>query len=164
MEAKTALVRANCTIHLNAESTIYVKLTFIIIPWNTELNDALSLDHGTDYREIFRVGLDNWAEAVEDFFHCLMELRLVWISCNYAVVHFSHRLVHRVHRRVEPILSMSTGRFGDRRLPFERYPFTNIEGTSPEGMKFSHWMNPRIIRRDDALQVVRHSSRAPGES
>ncbi len=137
MEAKTALVRANRTIHLNTESSIYVKFTFIIIPWNTELNDTFSLDHRTDYREIFRVGLDNWAEAVEDFFHCLMELRLVWISCNYAVVHFFHRLVHMVHRRVEPILSMSTGRFGDRRPPFERYPFSYIEDTSPKGMKFS---------------------------
>ena len=92
-----------------------------------------------------------------------MELRLVWISCNYAVVHFFHRLVHMVHRRVEPILSMSTGRFGERRPPFERYPFSYIEDTSPKGMKFSR-RTTEIIRIDDVLQVEPHSSHAPGES
>ena len=81
METYTAFVRANGAVHLNAETAVYVNLTFVIHPRNTEHDYSLRLNytlHDLLIQEV-RVLKDIRSNALYNLTNCLMEFLLTGI-------------------------------------------------------------------------------------
>ena len=88
METKTALVRTDSGIKLNAEAAVYLYFTVIVDPAYTEHNSALGLYHtvnDTCLNEI-RALLYNGLNCLKNFLYCLKKLRLICVSaCNSCI-------------------------------------------------------------------------------
>ena len=78
MEAQPALVRADRAIHLNAETTIDLDVSFVIEPGNAEHDYAFGFDHAFQNSAfaVFRMPLQNDAQGLKYFLNCLVKFRL----------------------------------------------------------------------------------------
>ena len=81
METYTTFVRANGTVHLNAETAVYMNLTFVVHPRNTEHDYSLRLNHTLHDLLIQEVGIlkDVRCNTLNDLANCLMEFLLTGI-------------------------------------------------------------------------------------
>ena len=92
METDAAFVRADGAVHLYAETAVYMNLTFVIHPWNTEHYYSLGLNHTLHdllIQEV-RVLKDIGGNALYNLTDCLMEFLLTGILGHK----FSHELVN----------------------------------------------------------------------
>ena len=84
MQTETALIRSDGGVELYTETTVYLYLTLIIQPRNTECDDTLRLYHS--FHEglclILRVTVDDRLERLENLENSLMEFFFVRISCQ----------------------------------------------------------------------------------
>src|SRR6267378_279960 len=82
MKSHSALVRADCAVHLNPEPAIDVKVALIIAPRHPKHDHPLRLDDSLQDlgRSILRVAIENKRERLHHFLDSLMEFRLSRIS------------------------------------------------------------------------------------
>lgn len=82
METQTALVRTDRAVELDAEAAVDLNLALVIHPRHAELDDALRLDDLLEHAggDVLRMLLNNRLKGLEDFHHCLMELRLTRVA------------------------------------------------------------------------------------
>ena len=45
MESKTTFVGSNGAVKLDAEATVHLSYAFVVNPWDSEVNEALRLNH-----------------------------------------------------------------------------------------------------------------------
>ena len=87
METETSLVRADGTVKLYAVSVVYLNLSLIIYPGNTEHDNALrsgqTLQKGILTKSFF-IGFNHYAERFKNLFDGLMKFRLGGILCYYS--------------------------------------------------------------------------------
>ena len=87
MEAKTSLVRTDGAVELYAVSVVYLNLSLVIYPGNTEHDDTLRSGQ-TLQKSIstisFLVGFNHYAERFENLFNGLVKFRLGGILCYYS--------------------------------------------------------------------------------
>ena len=82
MKTQASLVRADCAVHLYAETAIYVNFALVILPGNTESDDALSFHHALQNFRVFklRIFFQNRHNRRQNFFDGIVEFRLVGIA------------------------------------------------------------------------------------
>ena len=73
MEAKSAFVRTDCSVELNSIATVYVDVSCIIDPRNTEMNQTFWFNDSFNDALVFRMLLNNRFEGFKDFPNGLME-------------------------------------------------------------------------------------------
>ena len=78
VEAQTALVWADCAVHLDAIAAVHLNRSFIIDPGDPEDDDPLGLHHAVeDLRlQVLRVSFEQRPDRLDDFASRLMELEL----------------------------------------------------------------------------------------
>ena len=76
VEAEAALVRADRRVELHAEPALHVELARIIVPRDTELEDALWLDDGLRDGDVLGVTLEDGLEGLDHLGRSLVELGL----------------------------------------------------------------------------------------
>ena len=89
MEAKTALVGADCGVELHAVAAVDLHLALIVGPCDAELHHAFRLDDAFEHARflIFRMLRDHRFEAFENLANGLQELRLVAVALFHLRVH-----------------------------------------------------------------------------
>ena len=80
VEAETALVGPDRTVHLDAEAPVDLDLTAIVDPRHPEDDDPLGLDHPLEHfrLEVFGVAVERRPYRLDDLPRRLMELVLGW--------------------------------------------------------------------------------------
>ena len=82
VKSDTALVRSDCRVELNSETSVYLSLAVVVYPGYTEhnlsfrLNDSLKYACVNEILSFFNYGL----KALENFCYCLNEFGLACIS------------------------------------------------------------------------------------
>ena len=78
MKSKTALVRTDSAVELDTEATVYLCLTVIVNPSNSEHELSFRLCNSFDNSVflILRILLENWFERVKNLSYCLNKFRL----------------------------------------------------------------------------------------
>ena len=102
METDTALVRADCAVHLHTISSVYLNLAFVIQPWDSEDDDSFRFYDSFENLLVDKVRVLHHVRGYtfKHFLHCLVKLLLTGIlRCQIgheAVdILFSH-LIHNV--------------------------------------------------------------------
>ena len=91
MKAKSSLVRSDRAVELYAVPCIYMYLSVIIHPRNTELKLSLRLCQSfkkSFFTEFLFICLDNYTKRLKDFFYCLVEFRLCRVFLYDQIDHF----------------------------------------------------------------------------
>ena len=100
METDTALVWTDSTAALNTESSVYMDLSFVVKPWNTEDDDSLWLYDSFKDLEVHKVRMfcNVWCNAFKNFLYRLMKFLFSGISgdevCHETVNVILCKLVH----------------------------------------------------------------------
>ena len=55
MEPKTALVRTDCRIKLNSETSVYLNVAVVVNPRNSELNEPFRFNKSVDYSGLYNI-------------------------------------------------------------------------------------------------------------
>ncbi|MNZ86488.1 hypothetical protein D3C78_1053090 [compost metagenome] len=99
MEAQAALVRADGAAHLDAVAAVDLHLALVIDPGHAEQHGALGLDHALQNAglQVMRVGLEEWPQAAQHFFHSLVEFRLGRVALLQAREEIVDRFDHGRH-------------------------------------------------------------------
>ena len=81
METQTAFIGSDRTAHLHAEPAIDLDLAFVILPWNTERDHALRLNHSLQDLLLteLRVLLQHRHNRLKNLRYGILELRLIRI-------------------------------------------------------------------------------------
>src|SRR5437588_7959321 len=90
VKSHSALVGADCAVHLDPEPAIDMELALIIAPWHPEHDHSLRLNNSLQDlgRSILRMAIENKRERLHHFLDSLMEFRFSWISCFNVGDHF----------------------------------------------------------------------------
>ena len=88
MQTQTALVGTDCGVKLDTPAAVYLYLTSIVYPRNTEVYDALGLNDALDDAVLLDFGTcsNDRLEGLEDLTYSLQELRLMCIACSQTFV------------------------------------------------------------------------------
>ena len=97
-EAETSLVRSDCAVELNTETTVYLNFAVTVNPGYTELDDALRLYETLKKTGFLILGvlLDNGFEGCKDFFNGLKKLGLMGIALMNLLKNFLNVSVHSI--------------------------------------------------------------------
>ena len=89
MEAQAALVGADRAAHLHAETAVHLDFTLVILPGDTEHDDALWLDHALEELVllIVRMLIENRCNGLQDFRDSVFEMRLSRVLLRYEIQH-----------------------------------------------------------------------------
>ena len=100
VETKTALVRSNCTIHLDTISTIDLYFAFIILPRYTESNNALRFNHALQEFNflILWIAFKYRNDSSQNFFDCILEFDLIWVTLFNEFKNVLYVLFHICHK------------------------------------------------------------------
>ncbi|MNP33469.1 hypothetical protein D3C76_1267100 [compost metagenome] len=95
METKSAFVRSDSAVELNAEPTVYLNFALIINPRYAECDQSFRLDDSFKNRivPIFRVFREYWSEGVQYFLYRLVKFAFTWIAFNNGLVNFVYVLL-----------------------------------------------------------------------
>ncbi len=90
VEAQTALVGANGAVELHAVADVHLHLALVVDPGHAERDDALRLHEALHYLGLFKLGVlvVYVLDALQDFAHCLQELRLARVLALQALHNF----------------------------------------------------------------------------
>ncbi len=100
MKAESSFVWTNCTIHLNPEAAVDLKVTFVINPWNTKHNNTFRFRDSFEYfrRFVLRVIFHEWNYGFSNLMNCLMIFTFTWIFCFHLLhegINFFLKFAHR---------------------------------------------------------------------
>ena len=99
MEAQTALVRPDGAVHLHTVAAVDVGLTLVILPRDTEDDNAFRLHHALQYLclFIFRILLQCRYNRRKHFVHGVLELHLLRIAFFHDIQNILDILLHICH-------------------------------------------------------------------
>ena len=91
METKTALIRSDGAVELNAVAFIYLYVSFVVCPRNAEGDDSFRLYQAFKNSQLavfFFIFVNNDLQGIKNFLYCLMEFRFAWILRYDSLVNF----------------------------------------------------------------------------
>ena len=89
MEPKTALVRTDCRIKLNSETSVYLNVAVVVNPRNSELNEPFRFNKSVDYSGLYNIRsfFYNRLEAFKYFLYCLKKFFFTLVSLAYLIIY-----------------------------------------------------------------------------
>src|SRR5947207_14635392 len=82
MKTQSAFVGTKRAIHLHTKTTVYLDLSFVVDPWDSELNHSLRFDETLQNSGVseFLATVDDWPDRLQHFGDRLEKLRLVRVT------------------------------------------------------------------------------------